>query len=384
MLRFAPVLMLLVACGQPAPEAAAPLEVVPEVEMEAAELMIPASQAEMLEEEILALREETARLKVELEEAKTPSARKVVRHAMAVSELANAESELRRLRSELAETQERLARSEARNGELTVELEETEQELAQTTADLELADKTLRRTRLDLDGARRIAADAGWSDLVAQTQVALCPKGGRKKMESCRAGAIAAIAPVEPAARACLRSGQAAPQLQRAGRGEDMPRQAIWVGESGDDFYVVLCDPTLPEARELIAARSSRRAPVVDEPDKESVETRMARLRAPAVAKASYEPPQRAAKPRRAASVDDEPELAPDVEPDEPTDLLADDDGLDLALLGLMDLDGDSEADAKPSRDERKKAKKEREDFEAGRRTAVLDGAGDDLLDEDF
>ena len=257
-----PALALLIACGGSSAEVATPVGTQAEVQMEATELMIPASQAEMLKEEIVALRAETSRLKTELEESKAPSTRKVVRHAMAMAELANAESELSRLKAELAQTREKLAKSEKRNEVLTEELEQSEAQLAKTSADLDQADKALRRTRLDLDGARRIAADAGWSDLVAQTQVALCPKGGRKKMEGCRADAVAAIAPVEPAARACLRSGQAAPQLQRAGRGDDMPRQAVWIGEAGDDFYVVLCDPSLPEARELLASRARRSAPL--------------------------------------------------------------------------------------------------------------------------
>ncbi|MFK7930493.1 MAG: hypothetical protein AB8H79_20065, partial [Myxococcota bacterium] len=129
MFRFTPVLTLLVACGSltEAPEEENKLEL--EVEMAEATLMIPASEAEMLREEILSLKAETVRLQAELVASNEPEPRQIARHAQATSRLVAATSELNRLKEELAEARTQLAASEERNQELTIELAKTAEEL---------------------------------------------------------------------------------------------------------------------------------------------------------------------------------------------------------------------------------------------------------------
>jgi len=381
----------LAACGEspaqaPADQAATPVEP-QEVVMEEAMITLPESELAMLEEEIQFLRKETARMQEELDVSKSaPSPDLMARQVSARGELVRAQNELRRLKQELEQTKVRLAQAEARGDQLEEDLTETRQVLVQTTERLGETERTLKSTRDDLEGALRVAADAGWSDLVSQSQVALCPKGRRKKMEACRAQARQAVAPLEPAARACLRAGHAAPQLHPAERGEDMPRQAVWIGDTDRDWYVVLCDPDLPEAQALLADLDDRGRPssstarddlddlddLLDEPE-------------PRVAK---RPTERDDGVRRTSREQPAPRVTrtrePAPEPLEPPELRGSSDSdIDLASLGIQDLDAGSDDDDKKSRAERRREKKEAEALEeARRRRGILEGAGEDLVDE--
>lgn len=381
----------LVACAEtPAetPEApaaeAAPQE---EVVMGEAMITIPESELAMLEEEVAFLRKETTRMQEELAESKTPDSGLISRQVTARSDLARAQTELARLKAELEDTKVRLAESEARGDKLEHDLQETREVLVETTTRLSKTERDLDSTRDDLEGALRVAADAGWSDLVAKSQVALCEKGGRKKMASCRAEAMAAVAPLEPAARACLRAGHATPQLIGAGRGEDMPRQSVWIGETDRDWFVVLCDPNLPEAKALLADLDDDRRPSSSSRGLDAIEDDF--MDEPAtkpVAKGTREPaPVRTVSreaPVRSEPVERTPARSEPAESYEPPDLLAETDGdVDLTSLGLIDLDAGDDDDKK-SRADKKREKEEAEALEEARRRGSLDGAGDDLFDE--
>lgn len=367
MSRLALVLALLVGCAEaPEPEAAEKIVPATEVEMEAAELMIPASEAEMLREEIRLLKEEAERLKTELTESKAPATREGQVHqgrqsarlSQAMAELASARSKLDELQAELDTTKAKLAVSEEKNEKLTVELAETEEALEDTRVDL-------RRTQDDLDGALRVASDVGWSDLQNQAQVALCPKGGRKKMSSCRDEAKAAVAPMEMAVRECLREGQAAPTLTAAERGDDMPRHAVWLGKSNADWYVLLCDPSLPEARELIASSAQRGSASAVEDNLKDLDDDSRKTR-----KVSYD--KEPERPRATA----EPEDRMDAEP---VDLLDDVSSTSVGNFDILEIDELDEDDGKKKR-KKDKDEDELERFERSRRT--LSGAGSDLSDE--
>lgn len=358
MFRATSVLLLLTACGtfSEAPDPEQQLEI--EVEMAETELMIPASEAEMLREEIVALRAETERLQKEIAESEVVEVRQIERHAAAAGRLAAASSELSRLRAELEETKSQLAASEERNQELTIELAQTAEDLAETEEELQETVVVLRRTKEDLSGALRLAADTGWSDLVARSQVALCPKGGKNKMANCRAQAKASIAPLEEVSRACIASGQAAPELRGADKGQDMPSHAVFIGSSDREWFVQLCDPTLPEARALLAkqtrATSTRHTVAATE--------KRASPGTSGTKRTSYAPPRKAAKPRPTA---------------EPVDLLADD---APTVNGIADLDAADDEGRKETREERK-ARKEREAAATSRRSLNLSDVGDDLDD---
>ncbi|MFK7930705.1 MAG: hypothetical protein AB8H79_21145, partial [Myxococcota bacterium] len=183
----------------------------------------------------------------------------------------------------------------------------------------------------------------------ARTQVALCPKGGRNKMANCRADAKAAVAPLEEVSRACIYSGQAVPELRGTDKSANVPNHSVYVGKSDRDWYVTLCDPSLPEARELLASRPQK---------PRATPEKVASASSSSTRKASNSSPR--TSPRKTA---------------DPVDLLDDSSrGRDADL----DLD---EGTTKETREQRK-ARKEREATGTVRKDLNLGGVGDDLDDE--
>lgn len=376
-----------VACGSAAESevaAAADEDATPELVMDEVMIQIPADELAMLEEEVAFLRRESARMQEELaSQDSAPSAKQVARAVSAQSRMVQASGELRRLRAELEETKSRLAVAEERNVELETDLaetradlHETQEVLVETSTRLARTEKDLESTRTDLDGALRVAADAGWSDLVSRSQAALCPKGGRKKMERCREDALAGVRPLEPAARACLRAGHATPALRARERGEDMPREAVFIGNGDRDWFVVLCDPTLPEAKALLAdldgaGRAEPMLDAMDELDDLEMEAPKASTKTRgAVARTSREAPVERAAP--------EPLEPPELREPAPSGTI------DLEGYDIIDLDaGTDDEDDKLTRKERRRQKELEEELEEARRERkALDGVGEDLIDE--
>ena len=160
------MLVLLVGCaGSSAePEAAA----VPEIEMAPTELMVPASQAEMLKEEIAALQVEAEQLREALAEADEPDEEIATQLAVTGANVTALEAELRTMETELSETKARLAASEEENRKLQVALDTTtEAFLTSSTRDVMAIDRIDGRA-LD-PGPRTAAAAQAFAALVATT-----------------------------------------------------------------------------------------------------------------------------------------------------------------------------------------------------------------------
>ena len=355
-----------------APQLAAPATVSPSEALSELTITIPKSEHDMLLQEVTALKAQALELNQKLADKSKPVARKTVYQSREVNrKLVAAEAELQRLQAELAEAQSQLALSQEENTELRASLEDTRAALVETAGQL-------TETKDSLSTALRNAADAGWSDIVSQSQVALCPKGSRKKMAQCHENAAASVAHIEAAARECLHAGHATPQVAPHVRGESMPRQAVWIGKTHTDWYVVLCDPKLPEAEALLAdveqPREDAPSPTRFEDDAKEPASTASRYTT-----ASYSAPLFVTQ--------DEPDypdvdLDPDADDaaDEPGDA-EDDDALSSDLAALVaELEGDDD-----SRDQRRSDKKKRKKEEApttSRRSLSLDNAGLDLLDE--
>jgi hypothetical protein len=351
------VLVPLVGCfAEEIPEPVDPAPEEPAV-MAPAMVTIPATELEMLEAEITALRAETDRLTKEIAEQEAPRARQAARMAQASTRLQAAESELTRLRAELDQTRQALVKAEQDNEVLRTTLVRTSETLTARTAELEetrqdLARKEvrLRETRDDLEQALRVAADAGWSDLVAQAQVELCPKGGRRKMEACREEALAAVSPLEAAVRACLRTGQATPTLEQLPSDRALPAHGVWIQDGQDGWYVELCDPSLPEARALLASRKQAPGPRADTGVTRTARTAALELPARNGPRDTPEPPVR---------------------------------GGDTVVEGMALPDLDAEDDmTRRERRQARKAEEERLEALEARRRVDLSGVGDDLFDE--
>jgi predicted nucleic acid-binding Zn-ribbon protein len=161
-------------------------------------------------------------------------------------------AELEAARAELATLREQLATAVAEKDAALVELEKTVETLRQTEVKLE-------ETETKLGVAENDVVSSRWRAFTQEAQLEICERGGRRKMGKCRESVDAALGPeLERAYRHCLRSGQAVPGLREASRDlTGLPDHARWLNE--DDrvvkgWYIVLCDPTLPEAADFTEA----------------------------------------------------------------------------------------------------------------------------------
>jgi hypothetical protein len=159
-------------------------------------------------------------------------------------------------RAELAQVKAELAQALADKEHLTVELKSTvaklEDQKKQTTA------------------ARDDALDQRWQKFVNQAELEICDRGGRKKLGGCREAVFAALSPdVRSAFSHCIRADQEQPSLREAGKDEMLPQFARYVNQderATRDWYILLCDPSLPEAQMLAPSTAVLPAPPADEP----------------------------------------------------------------------------------------------------------------------
>lgn len=140
---------------------------------------------------------------------------------------------------------------------LKVQLTTALEEKAQLERDLEGSREETRVAREETDVARDETVDAKWDGFQAEAVVTICEKGNRSKLAQCKEEVATALGSSRAKQfKHCLRSGQAAPRLVRADlkRTEsfEMPRWGEWMGQESkfteDTWYLVFCDPTLPEA----------------------------------------------------------------------------------------------------------------------------------------
>ena len=94
-----------------------------------------------------------------------------------------------------------------------------------------------------------------WVGFRNNAQLQICERGGRKKMGRCRDKVKDVLdASMRDRYVHCIRSGQSVASLHEAGKGEQLPDYAEWLDEESRitrGWYILLCDPTLPEAEDL-------------------------------------------------------------------------------------------------------------------------------------
>lgn len=162
-----------------------------------------------------------------------------------------------------AEMKKRGAAGKALSKELEAakgELAAVKQQLVQAIAEKEAIAKTLEVTRerlvaqaLATDEARADSRGNKFNTFVAEGQLTICERGNRKKLGKCREAVDAALSPFAKRFDHCMASGQEAPTLAEVADPKDaaLPPFAAWLAP--DDkivrgWYVLLCDPSLPEA----------------------------------------------------------------------------------------------------------------------------------------
>ncbi len=181
-----------------------------------------------------------------------------------------AQNRVETLRTEVALKEEEIARLEKKateNVALKKELEVRKQELVQLKTALDAAEKereelaerlqiSLQETsvaRAETHAARRETLAVRWEEFKASAALTVCEKGSRGRMERCRQAVLAAMTPErERRYLECVRRGQAVPQLRERQKGEkEIPVVAEWLDPENrytDEWYILFCDPSLPEA----------------------------------------------------------------------------------------------------------------------------------------
>jgi hypothetical protein len=94
-----------------------------------------------------------------------------------------------------------------------------------------------------------------WARFLNDGQLEICEKGNRKKLGRCREETEGALMSGSRRARFthCVRSGQAMPSVKELEKDAALPDFAEMINEdqkTTKGWYVLFCDPTLPEIEE--------------------------------------------------------------------------------------------------------------------------------------
>lgn len=215
-----------------------------DAELEAACAPLIETAAENLEEaneKVQTLEQRVAVKEAQVQELKVEMDRRASRGRLLVGERNALREELETARAELVTLQAKLDQAVAEKEDLIVELQVTREELVEKTEDARVA--------------REESLANKWSTFRGRAQLAICERGRRKKMGRCREKVLEVLSDeVGEQYKYCIRSGQSVPSLHELARGERLPEYAQHLDEESRvtrDWFILLCDPTLPEAADL-------------------------------------------------------------------------------------------------------------------------------------
>lgn len=162
------------------------------------------------------------------------------------SQIAQLSTELDQARNQLASVTRQLSVAEDEKRQLQEALVATSSRLRETEEQLEVKIGEAEEAKID-------ATEQKWWRFLADSQLEICEKGSRKKMGRCREAVQSYLKTnvVRNKFVHCVRSNQAVPAVDFLDRDETMPRFAEFMNQDDRivrDWYVQLCDPTLPEA----------------------------------------------------------------------------------------------------------------------------------------
>ncbi len=161
------------------------------------------------------------------------------------------QKELEEKKAELATLQAALDTALAEKAQLERDLEVSREETA--TAKQETA-----TARQETEDARNDWVDAKWSTFTARAQVDICDVRWKSKLRKCKEDVATALEAGDRSARfkQCVVSGQATPRLvmvEKKQKDFELPEWSEWFDEESSftkqKWYIVFCDPTLPEAK---------------------------------------------------------------------------------------------------------------------------------------
>jgi len=154
-------------------------------------------------------------------------------------------AELAQAKKDLAEARSELEIAHQEKEQLVVELTQTKEQLSKTQE--ALVDQKEQTTR-----AKEDALVNKWYRFMNDTQLNICEKGNRKKLGNCREAVEASMMTNVRRDKFahCVRSGQAVPTVRELQKGESLPDFSEMIDEEVKQtkgWYVLFCDPTLPE-----------------------------------------------------------------------------------------------------------------------------------------
>lgn len=157
----------------------------------------------------------------------------------------NIVAELEQAKRDLEEAMVQLDIARQEKEQLVVELTQTKEQLAKTEVALVEQKGMTERAKED-------ALVNKWYRFNSEAQLEVCEKGNRKKLGNCREvlqGTLMNNVRRDKFAH-CVRSGQAVPTVRELQKGESLPDFSEMIDEEQKQtkgWYVLFCDPTLPE-----------------------------------------------------------------------------------------------------------------------------------------
>lgn len=178
------------------------------------------------------------------------------------------EAEIRRLEADVragtaasSVTGEQLEEARAQLDSLEAELASAVEEKSELLRDLARTREALAGTRIALAATearvlevREEKLEEQWRSFVQDAQLTICEDGTAERLQRCRDQVTIALQPHRLRFKQCVRSSQATPEVKRARRADEVP-EGFGVFLDPDlrdvrEWYVLFCDPLLPEAAE--------------------------------------------------------------------------------------------------------------------------------------
>lgn len=136
------------------------------------------------------------------------------------------------------------------------ERDELRTELTTTLKELDHQIKRAETFKVKAKEFKKKSTENDWRSFDAEAKLEICDKGTRKRHDKCYDAVEQALGPsVRAKFETCVDSYQARPSLREATKGQDLPAFAEWLPDdtkfTSKGFYIVYCDPTLPEGQTL-------------------------------------------------------------------------------------------------------------------------------------
>lgn len=192
---------------------------------------------------------ETADAKMEEVNAKVTDLQGQV--ASRETEVAELEAKVKKGAKLSADQARRLDEAKKELGSLKRQLEQAEAEKAELVVRLAETQTQLDGQVVETEKAKGDATTQRWFAFTKDAQITICEKGNRKVLGKCRDTVDLIVRKYRTDFERCVRDGQEQPSLKEATKNERLPEYARWLDESEKvtkGWYILLCDPSLPEA----------------------------------------------------------------------------------------------------------------------------------------